>query len=89
MAPGVDGFRVEPLGTGAHCFEVEGYMPTETTPRIVCWEFQGGRSLRVNGQSVACVQNDGVALSEPRAGGYCIQVSAGDAEFAGILLPTL
>jgi hypothetical protein len=85
---GEDGFRVEPLGTSSRCFEVNGYMPTETSSRIVCWNFQGGRSLRVNGQQVACLTGDGVALDDPRAGGYCVQVGAGQSSSAGFLLPT-
>jgi len=83
-----DGFRLDPLGTGAHCLEVKGYDPVDTNRRIVCWNFQNGRSLRVNGTSVACLTGAGVALGEPRAGGFCVQVGAGLASYAGLLLPT-
>jgi hypothetical protein len=83
-----DGFRMEPLGLSSHCYEVKGYDPSETTRRIVCWEFQAGRTLRVNGSPMQCLTDDGTLLGPPRAGGYCIQVGAGGANFAGLLLPT-
>ena len=83
-----DGFREDPLGTSGRCFEVQNYEPTETNRRIVCWNFQNGRTLKVNGTSVACLTGAGVALGEPRAGGYCVQVGSGQASYAGILLPT-
>ncbi|HEY3493732.1 MAG TPA: hypothetical protein VGK73_03555, partial [Polyangiaceae bacterium] len=83
-----DGFRIEPLGVNAGCYEVEGYNPTATDRRVVCWEFTGNRMLRVNGEQHPCLTGDGSPLDEPRAGGYCIQVTAGGASFAGILLPT-
>ena len=83
-----DGLRAEPLGNEARCFEVRNYAPVETTARLVCWEFAGGRTLSVNGQSAPCLTGDGFALTEPRGDGYCIEVSAGENEFAGLLLPT-
>jgi hypothetical protein len=79
---------MEPLGLGSHCFEVDEYEPNATDRRVVCWEFQGGRSLRVNGTSHPCLTDDGSLLGPPRAGGYCIQVTAGGSNFAGVLLPT-
>jgi hypothetical protein len=79
---------MEPLGLSAHCYEVTGYEPLDTSRRIVCWEFQAGRSLRVNGVLHPCRLDNGSPLGEPRAGGYCIQVSGGGANFAGLLLPT-
>jgi hypothetical protein len=85
---GDDGFRVDPLGTGSRCLEVTGYDPTETNRRIVCWNFQNGRSLKVNGMPVQCLTGAGVALGDPRAGGYCVQVGNGLASYAGLLLPT-
>jgi hypothetical protein len=83
-----DGIRMEPLGLGAHCFEVGAYNPSATDSRIVCWGFNNGRTLRVNGASYPCLTDRGSPLGEPRAGGYCIQVTAGGANFAGLLLPT-
>jgi hypothetical protein len=68
---------------------VRGYEPTATNPRIVCWEFAAGRTLRVNGGLVPCLVDQGYALTSERAGGYCVQVSAGGNSFAGILLPNL
>jgi hypothetical protein len=87
VSSGADGFRVDPLGTAARCLEIEGYEPTATDPRIVCWHFAGGRTLRVNGTTTPCLQNAGSPLGEPRAGGYCVQVGAGGENYAGILLP--
>jgi hypothetical protein len=83
-----DGFRVDPLGTSARCLEVSGYQPTLTNARIVCWNFDASRTLKVNGQTVACVTNAGVPLTSERAGGYCVQVGMGGASDAGVLLPT-
>jgi hypothetical protein len=83
-----DGYRVEPLGTFSRCLEVKSYQPTQTNRRIVCWEFQGNRSLRVNGVTTQCARDDGAALPDPRAGGFCVQVSSGGATYAGVLLPT-
>ena len=88
VSTSADGFRVEPLGTAAGCYEVRDYEPTEVDPRIVCWEFQAGRTLRVNGETTACLTGAGAALPAVRADGYCVQVGAGGAEFAGFLFPT-
>jgi hypothetical protein len=82
-----DGFRVDPLGTSARCFEVTGYEPVETNKRVVCWEFHNGRTFRVNGQTVPCLENEGYPMATDRAGGYCVQVGEGLAEFAGFLFP--
>lgn len=83
-----DGFRVEPLGTTARCFEVVGYDPSATNPRLVCWPADSGRTFQVNGQTLPCVDVDGAALPSPRFGGYCVQVMAGSPDWGGILLPT-
>jgi hypothetical protein len=88
VTPGADGFRVEPLGLSAGCYEVRDYMPTATDPRIVCWEFLAGRTLRVNGDPTPCLSGMGAPLPAIRADGYCVQVSAGGASFAGFLFPT-
>jgi hypothetical protein len=85
---GSDGFRVEPLGSAAGCYEVRDYEPATVAPRIVCWEFQAGRTLRVNGQSTPCLTGAGATLPPIRADGYCVQVSAGGADFAGFIFPT-
>ena len=85
---GADGFRVEPLGLTAGCYEVRDYEPTQTEARIVCWEFQAGRTLRVNGELTPCLAGAGAPLPDVRADGYCVQVSAGGATFAGFLFPT-
>jgi hypothetical protein len=86
-----EGFRADDIGTGAGCWEIEGYLPSETEPRIVCWEFAGGRQLRVNGSTVPCTTGYGQSLASDRggAGGYCVQINAGDHEFAGFILPNL
>ena len=87
VAQGEDGFRAESFGTDAQCFEVMGYVPTETSPRIVCWE-SGSRTLRVNGETVPCLTDEGYPLEPHPQGAYCVQVSAGDPPHAGFLLPT-
>jgi hypothetical protein len=83
-----DGYRVEPLGSAARCFEVKSYRPTATEARLVCWEFAGGRTLKVNGVTAPCAPDEGFPLTKERAGGYCIQIGPGGADYAGILLPT-
>jgi hypothetical protein len=83
-----DGSRVVPLGTAARCFYVEDYHPTETTERIVCWNFAADRSLRVNGDNVPCRTDEGHPLNEQRGGGYCVQVGQGGGNDAGFLFPT-
>ena len=59
----------------------------ETKPRIVCWNFDANRSLKVNGQAVPCLVDAGFVLDTSRAGGYCIQVGPGGSGSAGLLLP--
>lgn len=82
-----DGYRLENLGTGSHCVEVAEYAPVETAPRLVCWNFDVGRTLAVNGQEVACETGYGVPLATTRVGGYCVQVGEGQRDVAGLLLP--
>jgi hypothetical protein len=55
----------------------------------VCWNFAGGRTLRVNGISVPCTSGYGQPLTTERgsAGGHCIQIGAGDFDWAGFILP--
>jgi hypothetical protein len=85
-----DGFRMEPLGQTERCIAIEGYIPTQTNPRIVCWNIDTTtRSLKVDGQSVSCLTGNGFALSQLSAGWYCIQVAAGGDSSAGLLLPTI
>jgi len=81
------GFRVDPVGTKERCLEVKGYAPTQTNARIVCWNFEANRSLKVNGQAVPCLVDAGFVLDTSRAGGYCIQVGGGGTVSAGLLLP--
>jgi hypothetical protein len=82
-----DGFREENFGTNPHCYEVQGYEPTETNARIVCWNFATGRTLSVNGATIPCTADKGEALATKRAGGYCVQVGRGGNTDAGFLLP--
>jgi hypothetical protein len=82
-----DGFRAENFGTGAQCYEVVGYIPTETSSRIVCWNF-GDRTLQVNGENVQCLADAGYDLVQTTDGVYCVSVSAGDPDNAGFILPT-
>jgi len=78
------GYRAEHIGTGMRCFETTAYHPSATEPRIVTWEM-GGRTVRVNGVQIPTNQN--VSLESERAGGYCVQVSAGVPDYSGFLLP--
>lgn len=87
MAEAADGFRASNLGSNERCFAVSGYEPTETEARIVCWNFDSERTLRVNGKVVACVSSQGISLRRQTSGWYCIQASAGGWEYAGLLLP--
>jgi len=83
----VGGFRVDPVGTTERCLEVKGYAPSKTKARIVCWNFDADRGLKVNGQAVPCLVDAGFVLGTSRAGGYCVQVGAGGTASAGLLLP--
>jgi hypothetical protein len=89
LSQGGDGFRADNIGTAERCFEVQGYTPTGTIPRIVCWNFDSGRTLQVNGQSIDCLNFAGYLLSVRRAGGYCVQVSAGGGQDAGFVFPLI
>jgi hypothetical protein len=82
-----EGFRADNIGTTARCFEAWDYAPTETNARIVCWNFAGGRTMRVNGMDAQCITGEGFALGGPRGGGYCVEISAGDNADAGFILP--
>jgi hypothetical protein len=70
------GFQAGNLGSAASCYE------TRTTPSAgACGGFAGGRTLTVNDTTVPC---DAGNFSMPPAvrGGYCFNVSAGDAAWA-------
>jgi hypothetical protein len=86
-----DGFRKDNVGFEAACFEVTGYNPTPNPPRAICWEFINGRTFKVNDQSISCpVADPGMTLTtEERAGGYCLQVGAGEHDYAGVRLPSM
>jgi hypothetical protein len=88
-----DGFRVQSLGSAERCLSIEGYVPTKTNPRVVCWNLDNARTMKINGQSVPCTKgpNDdgtGHPLTQTSLGWYCVQVSAGaDPNNAGLILP--
>lgn len=89
LPEGIGGFRVEPLGETAHCIAVSGYLPTSTTARLVCWNFDESRSLSINGKPLPCLKDPGQALTpQKEVGWYCIQIGVGGVESAGLLLPT-
>jgi len=75
------------VGTSEQCFEVLGYERPTGTPSLICWNFDAGRTLLVNGQAVVCATEPGVAIGDPRAGGYCIKAGAGNWSYAGFKLP--
>jgi hypothetical protein len=83
-----EGFRADQLKQDEHCLAIAPYLPTQTEARIVCWNFDAKRTLRVNGEAVPCRSGDGYKLLTPqRDGWYCVQVGAGAYDYAGILLP--
>ena len=82
-----EGFRMDQIGTGELCVAVSGYLPTLTNSRVVCWNFDSTRILRVNGQQISCVTGDGYALPAAPQGWYCVQVGAGGSASGGFLLP--
>ncbi|HEY3499196.1 MAG TPA: hypothetical protein VGK73_31110 [Polyangiaceae bacterium] len=83
-----DGWRADNIGTLAKCFEVSSYTRPTKIPSIICWEFEAGRTLAVNGTTLQCTGVDETAvLPEPRAGGYCVQVGNGGFKWSGFKLP--
>jgi hypothetical protein len=84
---GGDGFRVDNIGTAEQCYEVIGYTRNGSEPTLVCWNFQVGRTLEVNGVAIACETEPGPSVGEPRAGGYCLKAGAGDFSYAGFKFP--
>jgi hypothetical protein len=84
---GGDGFRMDDIGTAEQCFEVIGYVRNGSEPALVCWNFQTGRTLEVNGAAIACLVEPGAEVGTPRAGGYCVKAGAGDFAYAGFKFP--
>jgi hypothetical protein len=84
------GYRFDTLGTAELCIAIEGYLPTATPSRIVCWNLDtSARPLQVDGQTVPCETGTGFPLPQNSLGWYCVQVGAGtDNSGAGVLLPT-
>jgi hypothetical protein len=82
-----DGFRFDNIGTVERCFEVVGYVRDGSEPTVICWNFQAPRTLEVNGQAIECVTEPGAGVGDPRAGGYCLKVGAGNHDFAGFKFP--
>ena len=83
-----DGYYEENIGTGPTCHQVSAYDPAPKLPSIISWEFETARTLQVNGVLVTKKAEPGAPLSMPRrAGGYCVQASAGMNSFAGYKLP--
>lgn len=70
-------FQSGNLGTGAVCFE--------TMSPIVggnCGNFVSPRTLSVNGVTKTCNFQNWSSVPPPRAGGYCIQTTAGNQSYA-------
>jgi hypothetical protein len=78
---------MDDIGTAEQCFEVIGYARNGSEPALVCWNFQDGRTLEVNGAAIACVVEPGAEIGMPRAGGYCVKAGAGDFSYAGFKFP--
>jgi hypothetical protein len=84
---GGDGFRMDDIGTVEQCFEVVGYVRNGSEPTLVCWNFVEPRTLEVNGTAIGCEIEPGAGVGDPRAGGYCLKVGAGDHSYAGFKFP--
>ena len=83
-----DGYRADDIQVDPTCFQVKSYDPAPNLPSLVCWNFATGRTVAVNGVTVPCLVEPGAGLMmKRRAGGYCIQASAGDWAWAGVKLP--
>lgn len=65
------------LGTGAVCLET-----TQPIAGGNCGNFAPGRQLLVNGVAMTCNYMNWPTLPEPRNGGYCIQTTPGDYDWA-------
>jgi hypothetical protein len=48
----------------------------------LCLNFQAGRTLTINGNEMDCVGASSWTIPPTRNGGYCIQVSAGQPDYA-------
>ncbi|HEY3493696.1 MAG TPA: hypothetical protein VGK73_03375 [Polyangiaceae bacterium] len=83
--------RADDIGEDARCFEVTGYVPPASGKREVSfWNFYSPRSFEVNGVAMVYVPatHGGVfTLPAERAGGYCVDISAGKEAWAGFVLP--
>ncbi len=86
-----DGYRADDIGVDDRLLRKHTAYPQAVapkTPAIISWEFVSPRKLEVNGVQVLSNEANGSALGMPlRAGGYCIHVSAGDHDYAGLKLP--
>jgi hypothetical protein len=87
VSEGGDGFRMDNIGIEEQCFEVIGYVRDGIDPTLVCWNFQEGRTLEVNGAPIACVVEPGAPVGVPRVGGYCVKAGAGEFSYAGFKFP--
>ncbi len=65
------------LGTGAICRET-----TDPTNGGNCGNFSGGRTLKVNGVTQVCNNQNWASLPPPVNGGYCVQVTPGTEAYA-------
>jgi hypothetical protein len=83
-----EGFRADDIGVAETCFEIVDYVPDNNdAPSLVCWNFDTGRSLELNGEPIEC-KTSGVEFTiDERAGGYCLKAGAGPFSYAGILFP--
>ncbi len=69
------------LGTGPICLEV-----TQTVDGGNCGNFSGGRTLSVNGVQMPCNNQNWSFVPAPIGGGYCVQATAGDFDYAYVTL---
>jgi hypothetical protein len=65
------------LGTGATCHELDGASGSG-----VCGNFVAPRTFTANGTAIDCVAGGNFNLPAPRNGGWCLEASAGQYDYA-------
>lgn len=80
------GYKANNIGTAEVCTEIYGYAPASGNKALVCWNFDNGRTLAVNGTNNKC-DGAGHAFNVPlRMNGLCVRATAGNWDTAGFEL---
>lgn len=70
-----DGYREDNIPDTDVCFETDMYSVTAPAlPSLICWNFMD-RVLQVNGVTLQCKTEPGIALPPTRAAGYCVHAT--------------